>query len=205
MTKEQLIAMGLTEEQATKVMESLNGNFVTKKRFDEVNETNKQLEQDIKTRDKQLDDLKKVDAEGLKAEIEKLQGENKTAKEKYEADLKQIQINNAVEKALITAKAKNIKAVKALLDLEKAELDGDTIKGLDEQLKKLQEGDDSKFLFDVQSSNKQQFKGFKPGESIDGTPSGKNPWSKEHFNLTEQGKIYRENPELAKQLQASVK
>jgi hypothetical protein len=32
----------------------------------------------------------------------------------------------------------------------------------------LQEGEDSKFLFDVQSSNKQQFKGVKPGESGEG-------------------------------------
>ena len=37
MTKESLMAIGLTEEQATKVMEGLNGSFVTKARFNEVN------------------------------------------------------------------------------------------------------------------------------------------------------------------------
>lgn len=31
-----------------------------------------------------------------------------------------------------------------------------------------------------------------------GNPPTNNPWSKEHFNLTEQGKILRENPELAR-------
>ncbi len=40
-----------------------------------------------------------------------------------------------------------------------------------------------------------------------GKPGGKNdknPWSKEHFNLTEQGKILLENPELAKRYKAQA-
>ncbi|ACA46042.1 DUF4355 domain-containing protein [Clostridium botulinum] len=40
-------------------------------------------------------------------------------------------------------------------------------------------------------------------------PSGSagvnNPWSKEHFNLTKQAQILKENPELAAQLKAAVK
>ncbi|HBV88309.1 MAG TPA: hypothetical protein DEF42_17090 [Desulfosporosinus sp.] len=36
-------------------------------------------------------------------------------------------------------------------------------------------------------------------------PSGKNPWSKEHLNYTEQGKILKENPTLAAQLMAQAK
>lgn len=192
MKKEDLIKLGLSEEMAQKVAEAsaeeLKG-FIPKARFDEVNEAKKKLEQDIKTRDEQLEALKKIDAEGLQAEIEKLQKENKATKEKYEAELKQLQLNNTVEKALIAAKAKNIKAVKALLDLEKLELDGETVKGLDEQVKKLQESDDSKFLFDIDAkSNKQpQFKGFNPGERKDTLPGESQPSSlfeavKMHFS-----------------------
>lgn len=208
MKKEDLIKLGLDEEMAQKVADAfaeyLKG-FIPKSRFDEVNEAKKKLEQDIKTRDEQLEALKKIDAEGLQAEIEKLQKENKATKEKYEVELRQLRINNAVEKKLIASGAKNIKATKALLDLESLELDEDgNVKGLDEQIKQLQENEDSKFLFNIQPSNK-QFKGFKPGESSDGTPVGKNPWSKEYFNLTEQGRILRENPELARQLQAAAK
>lgn len=172
MKKEDFLKLGLTEEQATKAAEAsaeeLKG-FIPKSRFDEVNEAKKKLEEDIKTRDKQLEELKKLDAEGLKAQIEKLQGENKAAKEKYQAELKQIQINNAVDKALLTAKAKNTKAVKALLDLEKIELDGESVKGLDDQIKKLIEGEDTKFLFDLETSGKPNFKGIKPGEKTDKT------------------------------------
>jgi len=178
MKKEDLIKLGLDEEMAQKVADAfaeyLKG-FIPKSRFDEVNEAKKKLEQDIKTRDEQLEELKKIDAAGLKAEIEKLQQENKAAKEKHEAELKQIQINNAVEKALLTAKAKNIKAVKALLNLETIKVDEDgNIKGLDEQIKKLQQNEDSKFLFDITEEPKQkQFKGFKPGENRDGLPETK--------------------------------
>lgn len=174
MKKEDFLKLGFTEEQAEKAAqasaEELKG-FIPKTRFDEVNDAKKQLETDIKTRDEQLEALKKVDAAGLQAEIDRLQGENKATKEKFDADLKKMQIDNAVEKALIGAKAKNIKAVKALLDIEKAELDGESVKGLDDQLKKLQESEDSKFLFDATDSKNQNiFKGIKPGEKKDGTP-----------------------------------
>lgn len=169
MKKEDFIKLGFAEEQAEKAAqasaEELKG-FIPKSRFDEVNEAKKQLEKDIKTRDEQLEALKKVDAAGLQATIDKLQNENKAAKEKYEADLKKIQVDNAVERALLSAKAKNIKAVKALLNLEGAEFDGENIKGLDEQIKKLQENEDSKFLFNIETQNP-TFKGIKPGEKSD--------------------------------------
>lgn len=171
MTKEQLMAMGLTEEHASKVMESLNGNFVTKARFAEVNDSNKQLKLDISDRDKQLEDLKKVDAEGLQKTIENLQATNKSNQEAYDVKIKQMKIDATVDRALVGAKAKNTKAVKALLDLENAELDGEVVKGLEDQLKKLQEGEDSKFLFNTEKST---FKGLKPGEKGDTPPGGSN-------------------------------
>lgn len=191
MKKEDFIKLGFTEEQAEKAAqasaEELKG-FIPKTRFDEVNDAKKQLEADIKTRDEQIESLKKVDAEGLKVEIEKLQNENKAAQEKYDADMRKIQIDNAVEKALLGAKAKNIKAVKALLDLEKAELDGENIKGLEDQLKKLTESEDSKFLFDI-GETKPNITGVKPGERKDTKPTG---LTKEQFNKMS----YKERVEL---------
>ena len=101
-----------------------------------------------------------------------MQDANKATQDAFEVKVKQIQIENAVEKALLVSKAKNIKAVKALLDLDNAELDGENIKGLEDQIKKLQEGEDTKFLFDIDDGNKQSFKGVKPGEAKDGGGSG---------------------------------
>ncbi len=176
MKKEDLIALGLSEEHADKVLEGYKG-YVPKSRFDEVNEAKKTAENQIAERDKQLEDLKKKngDAEALRAEITKLQGENKAAADKYAADLKAMQINNAVDMALQASGAKNLKAVKALLDLENAELDGDTVKGLADQLKKLQENDDSKFLFG--ETQKPGVKGMTP---TPGGGLGDNPKASEY-------------------------
>ena len=169
MKKEDFLKLGLTEEQATKAAEAsaeeLKG-FIPKSRFDEVNEVKKRLEEDLKKRDQQLEELKKLNPEKLQEEINRLQEENKQAQKQYEEELNKIKLENAIEKALITVKARNVKAVKALLDLEKIELDGETVKGLDDQIKKLTEGEDTKFLFDV-ADEKPNFKGIKPGEKTD--------------------------------------
>lgn len=147
MNKEQLLALGLTEEQVTKVLEGFNG-YVPKARFDEVNEAKKKALDAINERDKQLEELTKSkgDLDGLKAEIVKLQETNKLAKEQYESDLNTLKINNAVELALTSAGARNTKAVKALLDLKDAKFEGETVKGLAEQIAALKGGENS-FLF----------------------------------------------------------
>jgi hypothetical protein len=174
MKKEDLLKLGLDETSATKVAEAsteeLKG-YIPKARFDEVNDANKQFKTDLAERNTQFEELKKTAgaSEDLKKQITDLQAANKTKETEYEGKIKQMQINAALEKDLskvgITGDVK-IKAVKALLDLEKAELDGDSIKGLGDQLKKLQEGEDSKFLFGGSSNNNQgQFKGMKPGVS----------------------------------------
>jgi len=166
MTKEELLALGLDDAAATKVAaasaEELKG-YVVKSEHDKEVTAKQQLETDIKTRDKQLEELKKVDADGLKKKIEELQTTNQNTKTEYEGKIKQMQIDGAVDKALTGAKAKNLKAVRALLNLEKAEFEGESIKGLADQIKVLQEGADTKFLFEVAS--KPQFKGFSPAES----------------------------------------
>lgn len=179
MTKEQLIALGLDEATAAKVAaasaEELKG-YVGKADHEKVTAANKQLETDIKTRDKQLEELKSVDAAALQKTITELQETNKTTKTEYEAKIRQMQIDSAVTAALTGANAKNIKAVRALLDLEKAELDGDSVKGLADQIKKLQEGEDTKFLFGSSAPAPHKFKGVNSSESKDKSyPTDKKP------------------------------
>ena len=84
MNKEDLLNLGLSEEQAEKVLstnaEQLKG-FIPKSRFDEVNNTKKQLEKDLKDRDVQLENLKNSsgDVETMKQTVENLQRDNKAA------------------------------------------------------------------------------------------------------------------------------
>lgn len=152
MTKESLMAMGLTEEQATKVMEGLNGSFVTKTRFNEVNEELKTAKATITERDGQLNALKTsgADAAALQAQITQLQADNAAKDQEHAAEIKKIKIENAVEKALTDAKAINPATVKPLLAafLEKADLDDDgTIRGLADEIGKLAKAEGTSFLF----------------------------------------------------------
>lgn len=152
MTKESLMAMGLTEEQATKVMEGLNGSFVTKTRFNEVNEELKTAKATITERDGQLNTLKTsgADAAALQAQITQLQADNAAKDQEHAAEIKKIKIENAVEKALTDAKAINPATVKPLLAafLEKADLDDDgTIRGLADEIGKLAKAEGTSFLF----------------------------------------------------------
>lgn len=169
MTKEKLLEWGLTEEQATKVMEGLNGSFVTKARFNEVNTELTTAKNTIKERDTQLETLKKAsgDTKALQDQITQLQADNKKKDTDHAAELKNLKISNAVELALTGAKAKNNTAVKALLVdfIGKAELAEDgTVKGLDDEVKKLVEGKDTAFLFDKTGT---KFKGAKSAEKGD--------------------------------------
>lgn len=178
MNKEDLIAMGLTEEQAKKVMDSLDGNYVTKTRFNEVNEENKTLKKSVSDRDKQLEDLKKSsgDNEELKKQIETLQQENANQKKAHEAEMTQLRLDNAIDAALTAGGAKNIKAVRALLDTSKAKVGEDgKLTGFDDQLSAIQKSDS--YLF-AEKQQKQNFKGFQPGASGNVKPGTKVDMSK---------------------------
>lgn len=180
MTRKQLEDLGLSKEQTDSIIK-INGDDIENAKSASAAEIkNLQTERDglkaqVSDRDKQLETLKASagDNADLKKQIEDLQTENATAKANHESELNQLKIDFAVEKALTGAKAKNIKAVKALLELEDAKLDKDgNVKGLAEQIEKLTSGDDTKFLFEAQKQTKQQqnFKGFQPGASGEQKP-----------------------------------
>ncbi|MFS8534850.1 MAG: phage scaffolding protein [Limnochordales bacterium] len=210
--KDLLKAQGLTEAQINAIVEGVENHYkgwVPKARFDEVNEARKAAEAALQERDRQLAELKKAagDSEALKKQIEELQEANKKATQEYEAKLNELRIATAVKLA-VAGDAHDPDIVLHLLDRSKIVLneDGSIKAGLDEQLKTLRET--KPFLFKQQEGSGLQIKGAKPADGSEKNPGGagmKNPWSKEHFNLTEQGRIMRENPELAKQLMAAAK
>lgn len=154
MNKEELLKLGITEEQAASILDmnkkSLEG-YVPLSRFNEVNEVKNQYKQDIETRDNQIAELSKIDHEGLQATIEKLQQENEAKVQEFETKMQQQAYDFALKQALSSSKARNIKAVESLLDKESIKLDGETLSGFDEQIKKLQESDS--YLFDIETKN----------------------------------------------------
>ncbi|GAA0415116.1 hypothetical protein GCM10008934_02500 [Virgibacillus salarius] len=161
MNREELKELGLSDEQIDKVMTS-HGKVVNsiKEKADKVDGLESQIEdykQQIADRDTQLEELgeKAKDNEELTAKIDELKQQNETTKTEYEEKLEQQAFNHAIEKALGSANPKkgkdddvshSLKAIKSLLDMDTIKLDGDTLKGFDDQLKTIKET--SPFLFE---------------------------------------------------------
>ncbi len=181
--------------------EFLDGSYVPKARFNEVNEEKKTLQNTVKDRDTQLEKLKnsKGDVDALKAQIKQLQEANKTEKEAADAKLKDLRLTSAIQLA-IAGSAQDADIVAGLFDKSKLILGDDgKITGLDEQLKTLKESKPFLFKETTNAKNKTQY-----------TPNGgsgnqtKNPFAKDTFNLTEQGRMLRENPEQARAMAAEA-
>ncbi|MEG2919164.1 MAG: phage scaffolding protein [Clostridium sp.] len=175
MNKQQFIALGLTEDLATKAEAESKKEletYIPKTRFDEVNNSKKDLEATITERDKQLEDLKKVDGEALKKQIETLQADNKAKDIKYQVQLKDLQVSNAIKMA-IADKAMDTDLVAGLFDKSKLILNDDgKITGLDEQVKTLKES--KAFLFkqeEILPTSPHILPGFKVGTDGDGKPN----------------------------------
>lgn len=208
MKREFLENLGLSKEAVDSIMAE-HGKTVQnlQSKNTELNTSLEDLKNQIAQRDKDLKALKKQ-AEGseeLQKKLEDLQKQYETEKATYETKLKDMQLTSAL-KLTLASDVHDADLVATLLDKSKIELDGNgNIKaGLKEQLEALRES--KAFLFvPKQEGSDQKFKGFSPA---DGKPTGaggiKNPFSKEHFNLTEQARIFKENPELYKQLKAQA-
>ncbi|SCL85080.1 phage scaffolding protein [Sporanaerobacter sp. PP17-6a] len=200
--KELLKKAGIDESKIDGIVGDMNKEMpkylIPKDKYNEVSEAKKQLENDIKERDKQLKDLEgEVKGnEELEKTIKVLQETNKTTKEQYEAKLKDMTINAAIQSKLTDTKYPDLLTTK--FDKTKLAVNTDgSVTGIDEQLTAIKE--QYKDLFMPVIEGREPYNKEKNPNGI------KNPWSKEHFNLTEQGKLLRENPELAKQLMASTK
>src|SRR5690606_21251229 len=149
-----------------------DGNWFPKDKFDTVNNDNKELKKQLKSRDDQLEELKKVDAEGLQQKIQDLQKANEDAEKEWQSKLNQQQFDFALKDALGAAKVRNPKAAQALLNLDTIKLDGDKLLGLEEQLKAIKESDPYLFAEEDKNNNNPHFShGQHGGGSGSGEPS----------------------------------
>ena len=207
-----ILGDGYTEDIESKIAQEIGKGFVSKADFNAVKTQQKKLEDDLKTRDTQLEELKKATgtAEELTAQIAALQEQNRKDKQAHEAEVARIRLDAAVDKALTESGARNNIAVKALLAafLKDAKVGEDgSVKGLAAEIETLAKGESTSFLFD--NTKGAVIKGMKPGEAGDGAGYGGevNPFAAKTFDLEAQGKLFRENPDAARALarQADVK
>lgn len=167
MTKQELMALGLNEEAADKVLK----DHIPYDRFKQVNDDKKALEGQLAERDKAIDGLnaKLKAGEDAAKSITDLQEQ---LKQKDSAVL-QARKDAAIQVALSQAKAKNAKAVQALLEADKLELQDDgSVKGLKEALDGLQKSD--AYLFEpAKAPSAPPTSGFNPPADGGGTPAPK--------------------------------
>ena len=174
MKKEELMKLeGMTEELATKIAEQsaeeLKG-MIPKTRLDEViaeRDTAKKEHADVL---KQLGALQKEtgDVQSLKDKIQELQDNAKEAEKTHAAEIQKMQRDNVDNELCITNKAKNNKAVLAMLDAVDEKLDIEAYRNeRAKQFEAIVKSDS--YLFGSSTPN---IKGAKIGEASDESDKG---------------------------------
>lgn len=184
--------LGLEKEIIDSIMAE-NGKDVEKAKGDYDD-----LKEQLETATTTIADLKKNNTDNEKLQATITDHEATIAKLQQEATEKDF--NYRLEDALKGSKAKNIKAIKALLDMDKVKLDGDSLTGLEEQLKALQTSDS--YLFEAsepQQTPPPQLGGAKP-TNTGGAPKGITKDQFQKMSYTERVELYNTQPEVYSQL-----
>ena len=147
--KEDLIALGLTEEQANKIIEDQK-DYIPRSRLKEESDTVAALNKQLGDRDA---DIKKLQGEAgkgtdLETKLTALQAQYKTDTEALGKQLADQKLDSALDAALGKAKARDLTSVKAHIKRDALKLKDDgTVEGLDiETLAK-----EKPYLFEVET------------------------------------------------------
>jgi hypothetical protein len=181
-------------------------NFIPLEKYDAEHEKVKALEERIIAYEADMKTLKKA-AEGnadLQSQIATLQENHKTEKEALTKREKEIEKSFKIKEALLNsgvedAEARNLLAPKfANIEVD----DKGELKGFEEALKPIKENKAFTGMFGkIVITGAEHENG---NDSNLGEWSSKNPFSKATFNMTEQIKLRKEQPELAKKLMAAA-
>ncbi len=192
-----------TEELDAKVCAALGERFVSRQDFNDKNTKLKeaeaqvtQLTESVKTRDSQLEELKKSAgaSEELQKQIETLTQQNKDQKAAYDKELATVKLMAAVDAELTAAGAKNVTAVRAVLAdfLKDAKIVDGKVTSKDStgtvtlaaKVEALKKDASTDFLFGAAP----KYNGWKPGEGGDGggkPAGGKKPSEMSYSELAD--------------------
>lgn len=148
-----LKSLGISEQSVIDQIMAENGRDITKVR-DEL-ETYKTQTNDLKSqigaKDNEIEKLKKESekVESLTQQVTQLTADKTQLTNELNTKVSEIQKSHAIESGVRDAKAKNVKAVIAQLDMAKITFADGKLSGLSEQLEALQKGEDTSFLFNT--------------------------------------------------------
>lgn len=200
MRRKLLEELGLTKEQIDSIM-SENGKDIEteKEKATTITTELEDVKEQLKEANSTIEDLKKnnIDNEALQAKVKEYEDTINTQKAEYETKVRNLTLDSAIEKALSNAGAKHAELLSTKIDREKLKIEeGGKVTGLDEQINSFKESYKDLFIPKIEGRD--------PNNNSGGKPAIKNPWSKEYFNLTQQAKILKEDPELAEKLKNSI-
>ena len=148
MKREDLKVLELADEVIDQIMK-LHGKDVEAHKV-QLTEAEKQvtsLQGQLDEANKTIEGFKELDVDGIKAAANEWKTKAEQAKAEATAEIEKLKFDHALESALTEARAKNPKAVKALLNFENLKLaEGGKIVDLDAQLKVIKEEND--YLFE---------------------------------------------------------
>ena len=124
MTREFLEEKGITDKEVINAIlneyhKGIKDYKDKAEKYETVEAENKNLKEQITERDKDLKELKKIDVKEMQNKIDELENKNKSMKEESDKQLLETKKNLLIENSLISSKAKNLKAIKGLLDMDK--------------------------------------------------------------------------------------
>ena len=147
MNREFLKGLGLEKDAIDKVMAENGKDIEAAKQSGETAKNELEtVRSQLDEANKQIEGFKELDVDGIKKAAEDYKTKFEAETKQHKADMEKLQFDHALAGALSEAKAKNTKAVSALLELEGLKLKDGTIIGLEDQLKKLKSEND--YLFD---------------------------------------------------------
>ncbi len=200
MRKEDFIKLGLAEADAEKCASAYEAqkadvgeNYISKKRFNEVNAEKKELRAEVEKLTEQLAALGTAEesVQQLKAQLAQMQAESQTANEAHVNEVNALRIANALDVTISQMRGRNSVAIKALLDMGKIAVDENgNVTGHQDQLQALAAAADSSFMFKAKKSP--EFKGATVGES--GNDAADKPFDMQSATFEETCAYLRENP-----------
>jgi len=148
MNKADLIALGVSEEIAGQVV-VLHGKDIEghKARIAAIESESAGLKSQLSEAGNAIEGFKKMDVEGIRSAADQWKMKAEAAQADTAAQVNGLKFNYALESGLSAAKAKNLTAVKSLLQTEGLKLGDDgIITGLTEQLERIKTEND--YLFE---------------------------------------------------------
>lgn len=128
----------LKDSDKVKLANLKEGGYISKEKYDALEIAKSGLETQVGEANTKIKEFEGMKIEDIKQAAGEWERKHKEDTDALNAQLEKAKLNSAIEVALLGAKAKDIKAAKALLNMDAVKLDGENLLGLSDQLTVLQ-------------------------------------------------------------------